>query len=362
MQMPNMENKDEVTPESYDSHQITVLEGLEPVRKRPSMYIGNVAAEGLHHLIYEVVDNSIDEALAGYCDHIRVQIHLDGTITVEDNGRGIPVDFHEKEGLPAVEVVMTKLHAGGKFDNSAYKVSGGLHGVGVSVVNALSEYLEVEIRRDRTVYFQRYERGKPQGELKVTGETRRQGTRITFKPDPLIFPDTEISFDILSQRLRELAFLNSGVRIDLTDERIPQEVSFHYEGGLRSFVEYMNKNKEPLHPDVIYISGQKQDIHLEIAIQYNRTYKEKIYTFANNINTREGGSHLAGFKAGLTRATKYYAVQNKIKDVEKLTGDDAREGLTAIISVKLPDPQFEGQTKTKLGNSEIKGLVENLLY
>ncbi len=353
---------------TYTAQQITVLEGLAAVRKRPSMYIGNVSVEGLHHLVYEVVDNSIDEALAGYCDHIQVQIHLDGSVTVEDNGRGIPVDLHEKENLPAVEVVMTKLHAGGKFDTSTYKVSGGLHGVGVSVVNALSEYLEVQIRRDGKVYEQRYERGIPVTEVKVTGETSRCGTWVTFKPDPVIFSTTEISFDILAQRLRELAFLNRGVRIDLADQQISKERSYCYEGGLVSFVEYLNKNRQPLHSQVIHFEGEKQGVTIEIAIQYNDSYNEKIFTFANNINTKEGGSHLVGFKAGLTRSIKQYATQMAAQskavkgDLDKLTGDDVREGMTAIISVKLPQPQFEGQTKTKLGNSEVKGLVENLVY
>lgn len=350
--------------DQYTAQQITVLEGLSAVRKRPSMYIGNVSTEGLHHLVYEVVDNSIDEALAGYCNHVRIQIHLDGSVTVDDNGRGIPVDLHEKENMPAVEVVMTKLHAGGKFDDSTYKVSGGLHGVGVSVVNALSEYLEVEIRRDGMLYFQRYERGEPKTPLTTLKETVRRGTRITFKPDSLIFTETEMSFDVLAQRLRELAFLNPGVRIDLSDERVPKETSFCYEGGLVSFVEYLNKNNDPLHPEVILISGARQDIAVDVAIQYNQTYIEKIFTFANNINTKEGGSHLAGFKAGLTRSIKQYGIQNKMAkgDVDKLTGDDVREGLTAVVSVKLSQPQFEGQTKTKLGNSEVKGLVENMVY
>lgn len=355
---------DGAVAEDYTGDRITVLEGLEPVRKRPSMYIGNVSTEGLHQLVYEVVDNSIDEALAGYCDHIQVTVHLDGSVTVEDNGRGIPVDIHEKEGLPAVEVVMTRLHAGGKFDDAVYKVSGGLHGVGVSVVNALSEFLEVEIRRGGYVYFQRYERGQTKTPLEQIGETRRRGTRVTFKPDPEIFTDTNLSFDILSQRMRELAFLNKGLRIDLIDERTSKEKKFHYEGGLIQFVEYLNRNKEPLHPEVVFIEGKRQDVIIEIALQYNRTYNEKIFTFANNINTREGGSHLVGFKAGLTRSIKQYAVQNKVPkaDVERLTGDDVREGLSAVVSVKLRDPQFEGQTKTKLGNSDIKGMVETLTY
>ncbi len=362
--MTDLNPADSSQEEQYTAQQITVLEGLSAVRKRPSMYIGNVSTEGLHHLVYEVVDNSIDEALAGYCDRIKIEIHTDGSVTVEDNGRGIPVDLHEKENLPAVEVVMTKLHSGGKFDDTSYKVSGGLHGVGVSVVNALSELLQVEIYRDGKVYYQRYERGEPKTPLVVKGETSRRGTKITFKPDPLIFTETEISFDILAQRLREMAFLNRGVRIDLSDESIPKERSFCYEGGLVSFVEYLNKNKEPLHPAVIHIAGDRQNVNIETAIQYNSTYIEKIFSFANNINTKEGGSHLFGFKAGLTRSIKQYAVQNKMPkaDLDKLTGDDVREGLTAVVSVKLSQPQFEGQTKTKLGNSEVKGLVENLVY
>ena len=355
---------EEKADEDYTGERITVLEGLDPVRKRPSMYIGNVSTEGLHQLVYEVVDNSIDEALAGYCDHIQVTIHLDGSVTVEDNGRGIPVDIHEKEGLPAVEVVMTRLHAGGKFDDTVYKVSGGLHGVGVSVVNALSEFLEVEIRRGGRVYFQRYERGQTKTPLEQIGETRRRGTRVTFKPDPEIFTDTDLSFDILSQRMRELAFLNKGLRIELIDERTSKEKNFHYEGGLIQFVEYLNRNKEPLHPEVVFIEGKRQDVIIEIALQYNRTYNEKIFTFANNINTREGGSHLVGFKAGLTRSIKQYASQNKVPkpDVDRMTGDDVREGLSAVVSVKLREPQFEGQTKTKLGNSDVKGMVETLTY
>ncbi len=362
--MATEETGDNFQIDQYTAQQITVLEGLSAVRMRPSMYIGNVSTEGLHHLVYEVVDNSIDEALAGYCDHIRIQVHVDCSVTVDDNGRGIPVDIHEKEGVPAVEVVMTKLHAGGKFDDATYKVSGGLHGVGVSVVNALSEYLEVEIRRDGKVYSHRYERGITAGPLKITGETQKRGTRITFKPDAEIFSDTELSFDILAQRLRELAFLNRGVRIELADERVAREREFHYDGGLVSFVDYLNKSKEPLHPDVIYFTGEKQGVVAEVAIQYNQTYNEKIFTFANNINTKEGGSHLVGFKAGLTRSIKQYASQAKLPktDLDKLTGDDVREGMTAVISVKLSQPQFEGQTKTKLGNSEVKGILENLTY
>ena len=362
--MADLNTADNSEESQYTAQQITVLEGLSAVRKRPSMYIGNVSTEGLHHLVYEVVDNSIDEALAGYCTHIKIQIHIDGSVTVEDNGRGIPVDLHEKENLPALEVVMTKLHAGGKFDDASYKVSGGLHGVGVSVVNALSESLQVEVRRDGKVYYQRYERGEPKTPLIVKGDTSRRGTKIIFKPDPLIFTETEISFEILAQRMREMAFLNRGVRIDLADDQIPKERSFCYEGGLVSFIEYLNKNKEPLHPEVIYIAGDRQNVGIETAIQYNNTYIEKIFTFANNINTKEGGAHLAGFKAGLTRSIKQYAVQTKMpkSDLDKLIGDDVREGLTAVVSVKLSQPQFEGQTKTKLGNSDVKGLVENLVY
>ena len=363
--MQDMNVQPSFPQDDYNAQQITVLEGLSAVRVRPSMYIGNVSTEGLHHLVYEVVDNSIDEALAGHCNHIRVQIHLDSSVTVDDNGRGIPVDLHEKENLPALTVVMTKLHAGGKFDDSSYKVSGGLHGVGVSVVNALSEYLEVEVRRDGKVYFQRFERGEPKTGLLTKGETQKRGTRVTFKADPLIFEETEISFDIIAERMRELAFLNSGVRIELIDERVPKEKVFFYEGGLVSFVEYLNRNKEPIFPEVIFVSGEKQGISAAVALQYNGTYNEKIFTFANNINTKEGGTHLVGFKAGLTRSIKQYATQNKsIKqpDLEKLIGDDVREGMTAVISVKISQPQFEGQTKTKLGNSEVKGLVENLVY
>ncbi len=349
----------------YGAEQILVLKGLEPVRERPAMYIGNTAAEGLQHLVYEVVDNSIDEAMAGHCTEIKVKIHPDNSVTVEDNGRGIPVDLHAAEQLPAVEVVMTRLHAGGKFDTGAYKVSGGLHGVGVSVVNALSEYLEVEIRRDGKVYHQRYERGKTQTPLTVTGKTKRRGTKVTFRPDPQIFEDLNFSDDLLAQRLRELSFLNGGVRIFLEDERSGRKSEYFYEGGIVQFVEFLNRNKNPLHPDPIYLTGGKNGIQLEIALQYNDTYNEQIFTFANNINTREGGSHLSGFKAALTRTiNQYMAISDLPKNLKNshLQGEDVREGLIAVISVKLPHPQFEGQTKTKLGNSEVKGLVENLVY
>jgi len=349
----------------YDADKIQVLKGLEPVRERPAMYIGNTGSEGLHHLVYEVVDNSIDEAMGGYCDDIKVTVHSDNSVTVEDNGRGIPVDLHPGENLPAVEVVMTRLHAGGKFDSGAYKVSGGLHGVGVSVVNALSAYLEVEIRRDGKVYHQRYERGKTVTPLTVTGKTKRRGTKVTFFPDAQIFAEINFSYDLLAQRLRELSFLNGGVRINLADELSGRKNEFHYEGGIVSFVQYLNRNKTPIHPDPIYLSGAKGGIQMEIACQYNDTYNEQIFTFANNINTREGGTHLSGFKAGLTRAiNQYMGASDLPKNLKNghLQGEDVREGLIAVISVKLPHPQFEGQTKTKLGNSEVKGLVENMLY
>ncbi|MGD8685382.1 MAG: ATP-binding protein, partial [Syntrophobacterales bacterium] len=362
-----MENQDlapNISVKDYDASRIKVLEGLSAVRKRPAMYIGNLSTEGLHHLVYEVVDNSIDESLAGYCDQINIQIQADNTITVADNGRGIPIDTHEKEGVPAVEVVMTKLHAGGKFDNQSYRVSGGLHGVGVSVVNALSEFLEVEIRKDGKVYQQRYERGETVSPLETIGTTKRRGTSVTFRPDSAIFKDINFSFEILLNRLRELAFLNKGVRISIEDERKNRRQQFYYEGGIISFVQHLNKNRNAVHPDVIYLSGTKDGVAVEIALQYNDSYSEKIFSFANNINTREGGSHLSGFKAGLTRTINQYAAGDTIpKNLkEKLEGDDVREGLAAVISVKLAKPQFEGQTKTKLGNSEVKGLVATLIY
>jgi len=354
----------DIPGKEYDASKIKVLEGLSAVRKRPAMYIGNVSTEGLHHLVYEVVDNSIDEALGGFCDEIEVQILTDNTITVEDNGRGIPIDIHEKEGIPAVEVVMTKLHSGGKFDNQSYKVSGGLHGVGVSVVNALSEFLEVEIRKDGKVHKQRYEQGKTKTDLEIVGTTTRRGTRVIFRPDPLIFTDIDFSYELLVKRLRELAFLTKGVRITIEDERFNRRRQFYYEGGIISFVQHINKNKNTIHPEVIYLAAERDGLSAEIALQYNDTYSEKIFSFANNINTREGGSHLSGFKAGLTRTINQYAASDTIpKHLKvKLEGDDVREGLAAVISVKLAKPQFEGQTKTKLGNSEVKGLVETVLY
>jgi len=354
----------DIPSKEYDASKIKVLEGLSAVRKRPAMYIGNLSTEGLHHLVYEVVDNSIDEALAGFCDEIDVQILTDNTITVEDNGRGIPIDIHEKEGIPAVEVVMTKLHSGGKFDNQSYKVSGGLHGVGVSVVNALSEFLEVEIRKDGKVHKQRYEQGKTKTDLEIVGTTTRRGTKVIFRPDPLIFTDIDFSYELLVKRLRELAFLTKGVRITIEDERFNRRREFYYEGGIISFVQHINKNKNTIHPEVIYLAAERDGVSAEIALQYNDTYSEKIFSFANNINTREGGSHLSGFKAGLTRTINQYAAGDTIpKHLKvKLEGDDVREGLAAVISVKLAKPQFEGQTKTKLGNSEVKGLVETVLY
>jgi DNA gyrase subunit B len=347
----------------YRADNIKVLEGLEAVRKRPGMYIGDTNERGLHHLVYEVVDNSIDEALAGHCDKIDVTIHIDNSVTVVDNGRGIPVDIHKTEKVSAAEVVLTKLHAGGKFDKASYKVSGGLHGVGVSVVNALSETLEVEIKRDGKVYQQSYKRGEPQGSLKEVGKSQERGTRVTFKPDTKIFETTEFSFDILSQRLRELAFLNRGVKITIEDERSQKKHELFYKGGIVSFVEHLNRAKSAIHSKVIYLQGEKEGIDVEIAMQWNDGYAENVFSFANNINTLEGGTHLIGFKSALTRTINSYAIASGQlkKDEENLQGEDVREGLTAVISVKVPEPQFEGQTKTKLGNSEVKGIVEALV-
>jgi len=352
------EAKESAKPKTYDATSIQVLEGIEAVRRRPAMYIGDTSIRGLHHLVYEVVDNSVDEALGGFCDTIAVEVHNDNSVTVADNGRGIPVDMHKTEHKPAVEVALTTLHAGGKFDHRSYKVSGGLHGVGVSCVNALSDWLEVEVKRDGKIYHQRYERGKTVSKLTVIGKSTNTGTKITFKPDKTIFSKTEYSYDILSQRLRELAFLNKGLKIKLEDARAEKEAVFEFAGGIVSFVEYLNKNKNPLHNKVVYFEKLQDDINVEVALQYNDGYAETIFSFANNINTVEGGTHLSGFKSALTRAINQHAKsKNLIKDDIAITGEDAREGLTAVISVKVPNPQFEGQTKTKLGNSEVEGLV-----
>jgi DNA gyrase subunit B len=325
------------------------------------MYIGSTDEKGLHHLVEEVIDNSVDEALAGYCDRIEVTINEDGSITVDDNGRGIPVDVHKDYGISGVEVVMTKLHAGGKFDKGAYKVAGGLHGVGVSVVNALSKWLEVEVRRNGKIYKQRYERGKPITPLEIVGEAKDTGTKVTFYPDDEIFGGKTFDYHILKKRLQEIAFLNKGLKIRLVDKRTGKEDAFYYEGGIIEFVKYINKNKNPLH-DVIYFEGEKDGVHVEVALQYTDGYAENVFTFVNNIHTKEGGTHLSGFKAALTRVLNEYGRKNVFKNNEALEGEDVREGLTAIISCKVPNPQFEGQTKTKLGNSEVKGIVETIMY
>ena len=346
----------------YGAEQIQVLEGLEAVRKRPGMYIGSTSERGLHHLVYEVVDNSIDEALAGYCTDINVVIHQDNSITVTDNGRGIPVDLHET-GKPAVEVVLTVLHAGGKFGGDGYKVSGGLHGVGVSVVNALSEYMEVEVKRDGKIHAISFTRGVTVSPMKVIGETEETGTKVHFLPDKEIFSVTEYSYDTLKHRLRELSFLNKEITIHLMDERSGKNESFHFDGGIRSFVQHLNKKKEVLNPEPIYFNGTKDDIVVEISLQYNDSYQENIYSFVNNINTEEGGTHLAGFKIALTRAANDYAKKNNIikGNQSNLSGEDIREGITSVISLKIREPQFEGQTKTKLGNSEVRGIVDSIV-
>nr|WP_306895142.1 DNA topoisomerase (ATP-hydrolyzing) subunit B [Salibacterium salarium] len=350
---------------SYDENQIQVLEGLEAVRKRPGMYIGTTSSRGLHHLVWEIVDNSIDEAMGGYCDQIFITVEQDNSITVQDNGRGVPVGIQKKMGRPAVEVIMTVLHAGGKFGGGGYKVSGGLHGVGASVVNALSEMLEIEIHRDGEVYYQNYERGVPQQDVQTIGTTEKSGTKIHFKPDGLIFDDiTEFDYDTLSTRLRELAFLNKGLRISFEDKREEdiETIEYFYEGGIASFVEYLNRQKDPLHEPPIFIEGERDEIQVEIALQYNTTFTSNMYSFANNINTHEGGSHESGFKTGLTRVINDYARKHSLfkENDPNLIGDDVREGLTAIISAKIPDPQFEGQTKTKLGNSEVRTVTDSL--
>jgi DNA gyrase subunit B len=346
---------------SYDSDKIQVLEGLESVRKNPGMYIGSTDARGLHHLVYEVVDNAVDEALAGYCTTVLVFIHKNGAVSVADNGRGIPVDIHEKYKKPGVELVLTTLYSGGKFDGQAYKVSGGLHGVGVSCVNALSKWLEVKVRRNSKEYHQRYERGKTATDLKIIGKANDTGTTVTFLPDNDIFETTEFDYDIIATRLREMAFLNAGLQIEITDERTDKHEVFRYDGGVSEFVTHINKNKVPLHPKPIYLQGEKDAVQVEVALQYTDGYTENIHTFANNINTIEGGTHLIGFKGALTRVLNDYGRKNKLFDESfSLSGEDSREGITAIVSCKVRKPQFEGQTKSKLGNSEVRGIVESI--
>jgi len=360
---------EEIKPKEYEAGSIQVLEGLEAVRKRPAMYIGDVGQKGLHHLVYEVVDNSIDEALAGHCDNIFVTIHEDNSITVRDNGRGIPVDIHPKEGRSALEVVMTVLHAGGKFDKDSYKVSGGLHGVGVSCVNALSIALNATVHKNGKVYEQNYVRGVPQGDVAEIGTTDIRGTVVHFKPDSEIFNETEYRYDILTARIRELAYLNKGIRLTITDERRTDEDgafitdSFFSEGGLKEFVEFLDENREKLLEEVMYMEGERNDIPVEVAMHYNTTYTENVHSYVNNINTHEGGTHLAGFRRALTRTLKKYAEESGMLEKEKIeiVGDDFREGLTAVISVKVMEPQFEGQTKTKLGNSEVSGAVDQIV-
>ena len=351
--------------DNYSADQIQILEGLEAVRKRPGMYIGSTSSKGLHHLVYEIVDNSVDEALAGYCDTITVTVNKDNSVTVVDNGRGIPVDIQEKAGRPAVEVVFTILHAGGKFGGGGYKVSGGLHGVGASVVNALSEWLEVVVYKDGKKYKQRYERGKVMEDMQVLGDTEKHGTKVTFKPDKQIFEDTVYDFEILKERLRETAFLTKGLKIILIDDREDQPVEriFHYEGGIKEYVEYLNRPHDVLYPEIIYCEGTKDDVYVEVAMQHNNSYTESCYSFVNNIITPEGGTHLIGFRNALTKTFNDYARKNKLlKDSEpNLSGEDIREGLTTIISIKIGEPQFEGQTKQKLGNSEARGAVDSIV-
>ena len=352
-------------PQEYGADQIQILEGLEAVRKRPGMYIGSTSSKGLHHLVYEIVDNSVDEALAGFCDTVEVFINADNSITVRDNGRGIPVGINRKKGIPAVEVVFTILHAGGKFGGGGYKVSGGLHGVGASVVNALSTWLEVNIFHNGKIYNQRYERGKVMYPLKVVGTTDRRGTEVRFLPDDTIFEDTVFDFSVLKHRLREMAFLTKGLKIVLYDlrEEHPQTLTFHYEGGIKEYVQYLNKQKTVLYPEIIYCEGQKGAVYVEVALQHNDSYNEGVYSFVNNITTPEGGTHLAGFRSALTKTFNDYARNNKLlkENEQNLSGEDIREGLVAIISIKIPDPQFEGQTKQKLGNSEARGAVDSVV-
>jgi DNA gyrase subunit B len=347
----------------YGAENIKILGGLDAVRKVPSMYIGNTGIEGLHHLVYELVDNSVDEALEGYCSKITITLHRDNSVTCQDNGRGIPVEMHKEENMPALEVVLTKLHAGGKFDKDSYMYSAGLHGVGLSVVNALSEYLEVEVRRDGKVYFQRYEGGNKITELKIIGDTDKTGTKVRFKPDAAIFESTEYSYEIIAHRMREISFLNNGIYIIVTDEKKGRKHEFKHEGGIRAFVKYLNTNKNALFEEPIHAVSTKQPLdHIEVAIQYNDGYNENIYSFVNNVNTQEGGTHVAGFRSALTRSiNNFIAINMPQKSKENISGDDLREGLVAVISIKIQSPQFEGQTKGKLGNSEIKGLVESVL-
>lgn len=349
---------------SYDTDSIQVLEGLKAVKQNPAMYIGSTDERGLHHLVYEVVDNSIDEAMAGFCSNIQVILKKDGSVTVIDDGRGIPVTIHKKYKKSGVELVMTTLHAGGKFDSQAYKVSGGLHGVGVSVVNALSKWLEAKVQRDGYEYYQKYDRGIPKKPLTKTGKSEKNSTTINFLPDPEIFETTDIKYETVTTRLRELAFLNAGLKIDITDERTGKSTSFKYEGGINEFIKHINRNKTPLHPDPIYFQTERNGVQVEIAIQYTDGYTENIFTFANNINTHEGGTHLSGFKGALTRVLNDYGRRNNIfeNDSYSLSGEDAREGITAVVSCKVRKPQFEGQTKTKLGNSEVRGIVESVTY
>lgn len=357
-------SQDAANKNLYTAENIQVLKGLEAVRRRPAMYIGDITSRGLHHLVYEIVDNSVDEAMAGYANIIKVVIQADEVITVEDNGRGVPVDIHPEEKKPAVEVIMTILHAGGKFDKSSYKVSGGLHGVGASVVNALSEWCSIEIYREGKIYYQDYERGIVKSKLKVTGKTKKSGTKVSFMADSKIFTKVKYNYDTLAQRLRELAFLSKGLKISLHDEREDKSEEFYYKGGLVEFVDYLDQSRNPVHKRPIYIEKLNLDTPVEIALQYNSSFTENILTYCNNVNTVEGGTHLSGFKSALTRTINSYITRNNlIKPNEKIAiqGEDTREGLTAIISVKVPEPQFEGQTKTKLGNSEVRGTVETVV-